>query len=163
MTTPGQPRPDGYHAITPTLTLKHTLKAIMFYKRAFGAEVLEVLPAPDGIATMHAAIRIGDSILMLGDEMPGMDGKSAESLGATPVNFYLYVPDVDAVFAKAVGAGATAILPVADMFWGDRCGTVKDPFGYAWTLATHTRELSREEIERGAKKFFAQPAPAAAP
>jgi PhnB protein len=104
---------------------------------------------------MHATIRIGDSILMMGDEMPDMGCKSAESLGASPISLYAYVPDVDAVFEQAVAAGATAVMPVADMFWGDRCGSLKGPFGYEWTIATHTRDLTQREIQQGAKTFLA--------
>ena len=121
--------PTGYHSVTPSLTLKNSLTAIEFYKQAFGAKVLEVMPGPDGRGTMHAAIQIGDSILMMGDEMPQAGCKSAESLGACPISLYVYVPNVDAVFKQAVAAGATVTMPVADMLWGDRAGQVKDPFG----------------------------------
>ena len=147
--------PKGYHAVTPCLTLKDSLEAIEFYKKAFGARQIEVLPAPDGKGTMHATIQIGDSILMLGDERPDMDCRSAESLGASPVSLYVYVPDVDTVCKQAIAAGATEVMPVGDMFWGDRCGTLKDPFGYSWTIATHTRDLSEKEIREGAESFFA--------
>lgn len=155
-----QPVPEGYHAVTPALTLKNTLKALAFYKRAFGAEVGDVFPSPDGGHTMHATMTIGNSIVMMGDESPNMDCKSAESLGASPISLYLYVPNVDEVFKKAVGAGAKVTMPVADMFWGDRCGSVKDPFGYAWTIATHIDEPTREEVEKGAKEFSARAVPA---
>jgi uncharacterized glyoxalase superfamily protein PhnB len=146
--------PDGFHAVTPSLSMKDSLKAIAFYEKAFGAKNPEVFPSPDGGRTMHATIRIGDSILMMGDEMPEMGCKSAESLGASPISLYVYVPDVDAVFKQAVAAGATVVMPVADMFWGDRCGSLKDPFGYEWTIATHTRDLTEREIQEGAKAFF---------
>ena len=147
--------PEGFHAVTPCLTLKNSLDAIEFYKKAFGAKELGVFPSPDGRGTMHAAIRIGDSILMMGDERPDMDCKSADTLGASPIGLYIYVPNVDAVFKQAVDAGGEVIMPVAEMFWGDRCGTLKDPFGYAWTIATHTRDLTEEEIQKGAQSFFA--------
>ncbi|TVM03295.1 MAG: glyoxalase [Candidatus Brocadia sp. WS118] len=148
--------PEGFHTVTPCLTLKNSLKAIEFYKKAFGAKELGVYPAPDGKSTMHAVIQIGDSILMMGDEMPGQGCKGAESQGASPVGLYLYVPNVDAAFRQAVAAGATVTMAVTDMFWGDRCGSLKDPFGYAWMIATHNRDLTGEEIMEGAKSFFAK-------
>jgi uncharacterized glyoxalase superfamily protein PhnB len=155
MTTQVKPIPEGFHTITPSLTLKNSLKAIEFYKRAFGAKVLEVFPAPDGRGTMHATIKIGDSILMMGEEMPNQKCLSAESLGSSPMSLYVYVPNVDAVFKQAVAAGASVTMPVADMFWGDRCGSLKDPFGYSWMIATHIRDLTHEEIQQGAQSFFA--------
>ena len=147
--------PTGFHSVTPCLTLKNSLEAIDFYKKALGAEVLDVMPAPDGKGTMHAMIKIGDSILMMGDERPEQNCKSAETLGASPIGLYVYVPNVDEVFKNAVDAGATVKMPVEDAFWGDRCGTVKDPFGYGWTIATHTRDLTQEEMKQGAESFFA--------
>ena len=156
MATAGKAIPAGYHAVTPSLTVKDSLKAIEFYKKAFGAKVLDVFPALDGRGTMHAAMQIGDSIVMMGDEMPQGGCKSAESLGASPVSLYVYVPNVDAVFTQAVAAGAVATMPVAEMFWGDRAGNVKDPFGYSWMIATHTRDLTKDEVRQGAEAFFAQ-------
>jgi len=147
--------PDGYHAVTPCLTLKNSLEAIEFYKNAFGAKELGVFPSPDGKSTMHATIQIGDSILMMGDERPGQECKSAESLGASPISLYIYVPNVDEIFEQALAEGATTTMPLDDMFWGDRCGTLKDPFGYSWTIATHTRDLTQEEVQQGAEAFFA--------
>ena len=146
--------PEGFHSITPSLTLKDSLKAIEFYKKAFGAKVLDLFPAPDGKGTMHATIQIGDSILMMGDENPGC--KSAESLGGSPIGLYIYVPDVDAVFKRAIAAGAAVTMPVAEMFWGDRFGSLKDPFGYSWMIATHVRDLTNEEVRQGAASFFAK-------
>jgi uncharacterized glyoxalase superfamily protein PhnB len=146
--------PEGFHAVTPCLTLNNSLKAIEFYKNAFGAKELSVFPSLDGKSTMHAVIQIGDSILMMGDEMPGQGCKSAETLKASPISLYVYVPDADAVFKQAVAAGSTVTMPMADMFWGDRCGSVNDPFGYMWTIATHTRDLTAEEIQEGARSFF---------
>jgi uncharacterized glyoxalase superfamily protein PhnB len=151
--------PEGFHAVTPCLTLKDSLEAIEFYKKAFGAKELCVFPSPDGKGTMHATIQIGDSILMMGDERPEMGCKSAESLGESPISLYVYVPNVDAVYRQAVAAGATEVMPLGDMFWGDRCGTLKDPFGYGWTIATHTRDLTQEEIQEGAESFFAAAKP----
>lgn len=155
MKAKSKPIPEGYHAVTPCLTLKNSLEAIEFYKKAFGAKELEVFPSLDGAGTMHATIQIGDSILMMGDERPGQDCRSAESMGTSPVSLYVYVPNVDKVFEQALAAGATTTMPVDDMFWGDRCGTLKDPFGYSWMIATHTRDLSQKEIREGAESFFA--------
>jgi uncharacterized glyoxalase superfamily protein PhnB len=150
--------PEGFHSVTPCLSLKDSLKAIEFYEKAFGAKNLGVFPSPDGKSTMHAMIQIGDSILMMGDEHPEQNCKSAETLGASPIGLYVYVPNVDQAFKRAVEAGGEVIMPVDDMFWGDRCGTLKDPFGYAWTIATHTREVTEEEMREGAEAFFAQAA-----
>ena len=147
--------PEGYHSVTPDLTLKDSLKAIKFYKKAFGAKEMGVFPSPDGKSTMHAVIKIGDSIIMMGDERPGESCESAETLGASPVSLFVYVPDVDKVFNQAVDAGAEITMPLDDMFWGDRCGTVKDPFGYSWMIATHSRDMTWEEVQKGAEAFFA--------
>lgn len=154
MATNVKPIPEGFRTVTPSLTLNNSLKTIEFYKKALGARVLGVFPAPDGKSTMHATIQIGDSILMMGDESPNC--KSAESLGGSPISLYVYVPNVDAAFKQAVAAGAAVTIPVADMFWGDRCGGLKDPFGYSWMLATHTRELTPEQVQEGAQAFFAK-------
>lgn len=146
--------PEGFHSVTPCMSLKNSLDAIAFYKKAFGAKELCVFPTPDGKRTMHAMIQIGNSILMMGDEMPEQGCNSAETLGASPVSLFFYVPNVDEAFDKAVAAGAAVTAPVADMFWGDRCGTLKDPFGYTWTIATHTQDLTPEEMQKGAEAFF---------
>ena len=157
MTAQAKPIPQGYHSVTPSLTLKNSQKAIEFYKKAFGAKVLDLLPGLDGKSTMHATIQIGDSILMMGDEMPSPNcGRSAESLGSSPISLYIYVPNVDAAFKQAVAAGAIATMPVEDMFWGDRCGSLKDPFGYSWMIATHKRDLTQDEIRQGAESFFSK-------
>jgi uncharacterized glyoxalase superfamily protein PhnB len=147
-----KPIPEGFQSVTPNLTFKDTKKALEFYKKALGATVLEVLPMPDGEGTMHATMKIGNSILMMGDEMPNC--LSAESLGNTPISLFVYVPDVDTVFKQAVAAGATETMPVMDMFWGDRCGSITDPFAYSWMIGTHTQDLSQEEIIEGSKAFF---------
>ena len=150
-----QPIPHGYHTVTPSLTFKDSKKAIEFYKKAFGAEVIDFLAHPSGTGTMHATIKIGNSILMMGDEMPGEEScKSVETLGQSPVNFYVYVADVDAAYQQAVAAGATAGMPVMDMFWGDRAGQVKDPFGHSWMLATHKKDMTNDEIQKGARDFM---------
>jgi uncharacterized glyoxalase superfamily protein PhnB len=149
--------PDGYHAVTPSFTFKDSLKAIEFYKKAFDAKLLDLFPNMDGNGTMHATIQISDSILMMEDENPGQNCKSAETLGGTsPISLFLYVSDVDAVFKQAIDAGATMIMPVAEMFWGDRVGSLKDPFGYQWMVATHKRDMSKEQIREEAEVFFAQ-------
>ena len=153
-----KPIPEGYHSVTPSFTFKDSRKAIEFYKKAFGAKVLDLMPDPSGRRTMHATIQIGNSMVMMGDEMPGSENcaKSAETLGSSPISLYVYVPDADQAFKQAVAAGATAGMPVADMFWGDRAGQVQDPFGYSWMIATHTRDLSKDEVRKGAEAFFAQ-------
>jgi len=151
-----QPIPSGYHSVTPSFTFKDSLKAIEFYKKAFGATVLDMFPNPSGKGTMHATIQIGNSIVMMGDENPGMNCRSAETLGNSPISFFIYVPDVDAAFKQAVAAGGKVIMPVADMFWGDRTGNIQDPFGYSWMIASHTRDLTKDEIRKGGEAFFAK-------
>ena len=150
--------PDGYHTVTPSFTVKDSQIAIEFYKKAFGAKVLVLFPNPSGHGIMHATIQIGTSILMMGDEMPGAENcaKSAETLGSSPISLYVYVPDVDTAFQQTVAAGGTVTMPVADMFWGDRVGQIRDPFGYLWMIATHTHDLTNEQIRKGAEAFFAQ-------
>jgi PhnB protein len=147
-------RPEGYHSVTPALTLRDARKALDFYKEALGAEERYAMPGPDGKGIMHAEMRIGDSVIMLGEEHPGT--KSAETAGGSPVGFYVYVDDVDASYDRAVAAGAKAQMPVQEMFWGDRMGMVQDPFGYNWMIARRTRDLSPEEIQAGAKAAFGE-------
>ena len=146
--------PAGYTSVTPSLTFKDSKKAIEFYKRAFNAKVLDVFPSPTGQGLMHATMQIGDAIIMMGDEMPQC--QSAETLGGSPISMYIYVPNADAAFKQALAAGATVVMPVADMFWGDRAGNIKDPFGYTWMLATHTQDLTQEQIRKGGEAFFAE-------
>ena len=153
MTTQAKPIPEGYHAVTPSLMFKDSEKAIEFYKKAFGAKVRDFMPSPTGRGTMHATIQIGNSTLMMGDEMPNC--KSAETLGSSPMSLYVYVPNADVTFKQAVAAGGMVVMPVADMFWGDRAGSIKDPFGYSWMIATHTQDLTQSEIQKGAADFFA--------
>lgn len=150
-----KPIPDGYHTITPSFTFKDCRKAIEFYKKALSAKNEQIFPSLDGKGIMHATLQIGNSIFMMGDEMPGMSCKSAETLGESPISFFIYTEDADALFNQAIKAGATATMPMYDAFWGDRCGHVKDPFGYHWMIATHKRDLSQAEVTEGAKKFFA--------
>ena len=149
-----KPVPEKYHSITPSLTFKDCRKALDFYKKAFGAKVLDFMPSPTGQGTMHATMQIGNSIVMMGDE--NQNCKSAETLGGSPISLYVYVPDADAAFKQAVAAGGTATMPVADMFWGDRAGNIRDPFGYSWMIATHQQDLTNEQIQKGAEAFFAQ-------
>jgi len=125
-------------------------------QKAFGAKVLEVFPSLDERGIMHATIQIGNSIVMMGDERPGQSCPSAETLGGSPISLFIYVPDADAAFKQTVAAGGTVTMPVADMFWGDRAGHLKDPFGYSWMIATHTQDLTQEQIRQGAEAFFAQ-------
>jgi uncharacterized glyoxalase superfamily protein PhnB len=150
-----KPIPEGFHTITPTFVVKDARKAIAFYKKAFGAAERCVMPGPDGKGVMHAELTIGDSTIMLCNEGPDRQYKSAETMGGSPMSLYLYVNDVDGAFERAIAAGATAQTTVQDMFWGDRMGTVQDPFGYRWTLATHVADVSPEEMARGAEAMFA--------
>jgi len=149
-----QPIPAGYHTLTPFLVCKGASQALDFYKRAFGAEELSRLTGPGG-ALLHAALRIGDSVLMLTDECPQMGGFSPLHLGGTPVTVHLSVVDADASFARAVGAGATALMPVTEMFWGARYGVFKDPYGHSWSVATQVKDLSPAEIYDGMAKACA--------
>ncbi len=144
-----KPIPDGYHTATPYLVIGGAAKAIEFYKQAFGAEELLRMADPSG-KVGHAEIKIGDSTIMLADEHPERGHKGPKSLGGTPVSIMLYVRDVDAVVAKAIAAGATIRQPVQNQFYGDRSGTLEDPFGHVWTVATHVEDLSPEEIGRRA-------------
>jgi uncharacterized glyoxalase superfamily protein PhnB len=146
-----KPIPEGYHTVTPMFVFKEAQKAIDFYKKALGAIEKFVMPGPNGKGIMHAELKIGDSNIMLGEENPDYPCKSAETLGESPISLFLYVKDADAAFKKAVDAGATAKMPVQDMFWGDRMGTVQDPFGYSWSFATHTKDLTPDQISKGAK------------
>jgi len=150
MTKPVKPIPEGFHTLTPYLILRGAAQAIDFYKQAFGAEELFRMPVPDGKTIGHAEIKLGDSILMLADEAPEMGFRSPQSLNGTPVSFLIYVEDVDAAFTRAVGAGATVERPLEDRFYGDRTGTLRDPFGHQWSLATHKEDVSPEELEKRA-------------
>lgn len=150
--------PEGFHSVTPYLVLKDARKAMEFYKRAFGAKERFAMPGPDGKGVMHAEIQIGNSIIMMSEENPQQRCKSAETSGGSPVSFFLYLEEVDEAFRVAQEAGAEVRMPVQDMFWGDRAGTVQDPFGYSWTLATHSKDLTMQEIQQGAQAFFCQEA-----
>jgi PhnB protein len=142
-----KPVPDGYHTATPYLIIQGAAGALEFYKKAFAARELMRFPGPGG-KVMHAEIKIGDSLIMLADEFPEMGFRSPQALGGSPVGIALYVEDVDAVFDRAVTAGAKVVKPVQDQFYGDRSGTVTDPYGHVWTIATHKEDVSHEEIQK---------------
>jgi len=151
-----KPIPDGFHTITPHLTVRDANRAIEFYKKAFGAQVLGVAPGPGG-KVLHALLKIGDSMLMLNDEFPEFGGQLGPSATAgSSVALHIYLDNVDQAFERAVSAGATVKMPVMDQFWGDRYGVVIDPFGHRWSLATHTRDMSPEEMQQEQEKAFAK-------
>ena len=144
-----KPIPEGYHSVTPYLAVDDASAAIEFYTRAFGARERVRMPAPEG-KIAHAELEIGDSLVMLSDPFPHAQARPPKELGGTSSGVFLYVEDVDAAFEQAVDAGATVTMPLEDMFWGDRFGSVTDPFGHHWSLATHKEDLTEEEIaERG--------------
>ena len=145
-----KPIPEGYHTATPYLIIKGAADAIEFYKQAFGAAELFRFPAPDG-KIGHAEIKIGDSPIMLADEYPDMGYKGPKSLGGSPVSLMIYVEDVDTVFNRAVAVGATVKEAVSDKFYGDRIGTLVDPFGHIWHVSTHKEDVSLEEMEKRAQ------------
>ena len=155
MASPVKPIPDGYSAVTPYITVSGAAAAIDFYKKAFGAEESYRLESPDG-KVAHAEIRIGGSVIMLHDEMPQWKALSPTTLGDSPSSLMLYVKDVDAVVKRAVDAGATLTMEVADQFYGDRCGNIKDPFGHKWSIATHVEDVPHDEIARRAAKMWEQ-------
>jgi PhnB protein len=142
-----KPIPEGYHSVTPYLIVKDAAKALDYYVRGLGATELMRMAGPDG-KVMHAEIRIGDSVLMLADEFPDYGAVSPQTLGGTPVGLCIYVEDVHARFNQAAAAGGKVERPVQDQFYGDRSGTLVDPFGHKWTIATHKEDLTPEEIER---------------
>ena len=146
------PIPNGLHTLTPYLTVKGAADAIDFYKRAFDAKEQFRMPSPDGKSIGHASIVIGDSVLMLADEFPNMS-KSPQTLGGVPVSMVLYVEDVDASFKRAVDAGATVKMPVENKFYGDRMGTVIDPFGHMWTIGTHIEDVTPQEMQKRMQEF----------
>jgi PhnB protein len=142
-----KPIPDGYHSVTPYLICKGAADAIEFYKRAFCAVETMRLPGPGG-AVMHAEFQVGDSRIMMADEFPEMNALAPQSPGSSGVGICLYVDDADAIFAQATAAGAKIQRPIQDQFYGDRSGTVEDPFGHVWTIATHIEDLTEEEIQQ---------------
>jgi PhnB protein len=152
---PVKPIPEGYHSVTPYLIVRGGADAIEFYKKAFGALELFRFPSPDG-KIGHAEIKVGNSPIMLADEFPDMGYKGPQSLGGSPVSLMIYVDDVDTVFQQAVDAGATVKEALQDKFYGDRMGTVIDPFGHRWHLATHKEDVSVEEMQRRAQAAHGQ-------
>jgi PhnB protein len=147
--------PAGYHTVTPSLFVAGAAQALEFYRKAFGAEERMRFESPDG-KIMHAEITVGDSTIMLADEMPDQGGRSPKSIGGTPVSFFVYGENVDAAWKRAVDAGATEVVPLADQFWGDRTGCLEDPFGHRWWLAQHLEDLTPEQIRKNAEGFFSQ-------
>lgn len=150
--------PDGYHSVTPYIYVKGAVKALEFYKNAFGAEELFRMPGPDGQSVMHAEMRVGDSVIMLADENPQQDAMSPETRGGPTGSIMLYVEDVDSSFKRAIDAGAKETAPPMDMFWGDRFSKVIDPFGHQWAIATHTEDVAPEEMDRRMKEWMAKAA-----
>jgi PhnB protein len=150
-----QPVPEGYHTVTPYLAVEDAARAIEFYTRAFGAKEAVRMDAPGG-KIGHAELEIGDSRIMLSDPFPQASTKPPKELGGTSFSVMMYVEDVDAAFKRAVDAGATVSMELADMFWGDRFGTVTDPFGHSWSLATHVEDVPPEEMAERAKAAMAQ-------
>jgi PhnB protein len=142
-----KPIPDGYHSVTPYLIVKGAARALEFYKKGLGAEERVRMPGPDG-KIMHAEIQIGDSMVMLADEFPQMGAVSPQTIGGTPVGICLYVKDVDSLFKQAIAAGGKEERPVMNQFYGDRSGTLIDPFGHKWTIATHVEDVTGEEMQR---------------
>ena len=149
--------PQGYTTITPSMTVKDAPKVIDFYKKAFDAKEHMRMAGPDG-KIMHAEIQIGNAIIMMNDEVMG--SRSAQTLGGCPISFYVYVDNADAAFKKAIAAGAKQEYPITEMFWGDKMGTVADPFGYKWTIAQHIKDVSPEDMKKGQEEFMKQMASA---
>jgi PhnB protein len=150
-----KPIPEGYTTLSPSLAVDNATEAIDFYKRAFGATERGRMEGPGGTIA-HAELQVGDTVLMLADPMPQADAKPPKEVGGTTVNLFMYVEDVDAVVKQATDAGATVTMPVQDVFWGDRFGSVTDPYGHSWSIATHVEDLSNEEIEERGRAAMAQ-------
>ena len=150
--------PQGFHTLTPHLTVRDADKALEFYKNALGAEILGVARMPDG-KVIHASLRVGDSMLMLNDEFPEMGGLSPLSVGGTGVTIHIYTENVDEAFKRAVAAGAQVKMPLMDQFWGDRYGMIADPFGHQWSIATHVKDMSPEEMQHAQDEAMAKMPP----
>ena len=155
MASNAQAVPAGLHTVTPSICVAGAAQAIDFYKQAFGATELMRFPGPDG-QIMHAEIRIGDSVLMIADEMPGAGGKGPKTYGGSPVSFFVYDENVDARWKQAIDAGAKEVMPLMDQFWGDRAGCVVDPFGHSWWLAQHMKDMTEDELRKAGEEFFSQ-------
>jgi PhnB protein len=145
--------PEGYYTVTPYMIVRDAARAIEFYKQAFGAEELMRLPSPNE-RVGHAELQIGNSRIMLADEFPEMGIKSPQTLGGSAMSILLYVEDSDAMFQRAVDAGAKILKPIQDQFYGDRSGTLTDPFGHQWTIGTHTEDVSNDELSRRMEAMF---------
>lgn len=143
------PIPEGFHTITPSIVVDGAAAAIEFYKQAFGAQEIDRAPAPDGTKIFHATLQIGTSRFMLNDQFPDMGCLGPAAIGGSPTSMHLYVDDADAVFEQAIAAGATVTMPIDDVFWGDRYGRLKDPFGHEWAIATRKRNLTLDEMMQG--------------
>jgi uncharacterized glyoxalase superfamily protein PhnB len=141
------------HTVTPNLVLRDCAKAIDFYKKALGAQEVSRMMAPDGKSVWHAELRIGDSVVFMNDEMPGMSRPAPTASEPVPVTMWLYVQDSDRAYKQAMDAGAKSLMEPADMFWGDRCAGVADPFGYSWSFATHKKDMTAEEMKRAGEEF----------
>jgi PhnB protein len=150
-----KPIPEGYHTVTPYLAVDDAAQAIEYYKNAFGAKELGRMEAPGG-AIGHAELEIGDSRVMLSDPFPQSSTKPPKELGGTSASVFMYVEDVDAVVKQAVNAGARVLMEVEDQFWGDRFGTIEDPFGHSWSIATHVEDLTPEEIAARGREAMAE-------
>ena len=148
--------PEGFNTLSPHITVRDAARAIDFYKKAFGAEEIARMPGPDGKIVMHAELRFGNSTMMMCEEMPGMNCNlaSPQTIGKVTSVLHLYVEDADALFNRAVKAGAKATMPLADQFWGDRYGQVTDPFGHIWSIATHKHDYTVEQIQKNAAEAF---------
>ena len=150
-----KPIPDGYHSLTPFLTVRNAARAIEFYKAAFGATERGVMKDADG-KVMHAELKIGDSLIMMSDEFPDFGALSPESIGGSAMGLHIYLDGVDAAFDRAVKAGCEVEMPVADQFWGDRYGKLKDPFGHKWSIGTHIKDMSADEMKQATEEAMAK-------
>lgn len=149
-----KPVPDGFSTVSVYLVVPRATEAMAFYEKAFGATPGLRMTGPDGDATLHAELQIGDSTIMLTDENPDWNQRSPETLGGSAASLHMYVPDADAAFERAVAAGCEVEYPIDDTFWGDRYGKVRDPYGYTWGIATHKEDLSEDELGRRQSEFF---------
>jgi PhnB protein len=156
MASPVKRVPQGFHTVTPHLVVRGASEAIEFYKKAFGARELSRSPGPDGKSLLHAEIQIGDSRIFLNDEFPDMGAVSPLSFKGTAVTLHLYVEDADRLFQQAVQAGAKVAMPIMDQFWGDRYGIVTDPYGHRWSIASHIKDMTPQEMQKAAAEAFAK-------
>jgi len=151
-----KPIPDGFSSVTVSLIVKDAASAIEFYKKAFLAEEMYRFLGPDGKSIMHAEVKIGNSIIMISDEMPQMNCLSPLTIGGAGAAIYLYVEDADETFKRAISSGAKPVMPIMDAFWGDRWGSIIDPFGHTWSIATHKTDMTMDEIKKAGEALFKQ-------